>query len=118
MKSADAIVARVLGAACLLLAGMEMLLRHANQYAAAHGGHDLQGLWRLASFLALYGLCLIVYRAWSRLSLLVLGAFSLVFGLERLLTAPRYGLAVDAVVLPVVSLPLIVAILCWRFRNS
>ena len=55
MSSLDRVLCRIYGSFVLLFAALQMIVRHANRYAASHGGHDLQFVWKSALFCLVLG---------------------------------------------------------------
>jgi hypothetical protein len=56
---------RTFGGFNLALGAVSLLLVLGNRYAAAHGGHNLQGLTGSAAVLVVVGACLLACRRWS-----------------------------------------------------
>ena len=123
MRNGDRILARILGVCSLLVAAWHMLFWYGGRHSSSVGYRTVaQSTWKIDVYFALFGLCLLVYRRWSRIVLLVLGAFSLVFGVERVHAGPvsgqPYGFTLDLIVFFMCSLPLIIAVAFWRSSNS
>ena len=56
---------RIFGGFNLVIGVVSLLLVEGNRYAAAHGGHNLQGLAGPAVVLVFVGTCLLAFRWWS-----------------------------------------------------
>src|SRR5215469_8458774 len=61
----EVLAIRMFGGFNLALGVVSLLLFVGNRYAAAHGGHNLQGFAGPAAVLVVVGACLLVCRRWS-----------------------------------------------------
>ncbi len=111
---------RAIGTFSLILAFLFMLLRHMNQFAAAHGGHNLQNFWMPAVFCTLYGLGMVVYKRWAAIPLVLISALPILLLLYQFARPSAHAESIleNLYVLTLVSVPELGALFYWwRFKN-